>query len=619
MRTSIATISVGGTLDLKLSSMARAGFDGVEIMDADLVASDLSPAQIGARCRDLGLAVEILQPVRDVVGIDPAGFPAALRRMRHRLGWARELGTDRVLLCSTVGPQAVDDADLLAEQLAEVARAADEAGIVVAYEALAWGTCVNRVGQAWSAVRAVDHPSLGLGIDTFHISAVGDDAGALAGIPGSAMAFLQIADAPHLQMSALEWSRHHRCFPGQGALDLVGLVGAVLDAGYAGPLSLEVFSDLVREADPLLTARDAHRSLLFLQDALRTRDASPASDDAAAEDGRAPHPDLARLAPAAADPVPVGVTLAAPPGSRVVDVLRAIGFEDDGPAADAAGTGTTDAEGSAPPESPVGRMRRGGTRVDVVATDRALAPAALPRLRLAVADPASLVERARALAWPVRDDAGDPVLVTPAGLQVTLETADRGDANRGTGALPGIDHVGTAVPPNDSDAEVSFYRQLFAMSTGPISEFADPTGRLRSRALLGGGDAPLRMVLNIAVGSGTAGTPAGPGLNQLAVATDDLLAQVPAMRAAGAPLLRPPASYYDDLDARFDLDPALLAALREHGVFYDRDGDGGELLHVYTPVVDGAFYLEVLQRRGGYAGWGAAATPVRLALQAAAR
>ena len=52
-------------------------------------------------------------------------------------------------------------------------------------------------------------------------------------------------------------------------------------------------------------------------------------------------------------------------------------------------------------------------------------------------------------------------------------------------------------------------------------------------------------------------------------------------------------------------------------MLYDRDGEG-DLFHVYTPLVAGRFYVELLERRGGYAGFGAANTPVRLAMQATA-
>jgi 4-hydroxyphenylpyruvate dioxygenase len=65
-------------------------------------------------------------------------------------------------------------------------------------------------------------------------------------------------------MDVLQWSRHYRCFPGQGDFDVAGLVGHVLRAGYRGPSSLEVFNDVFRQADAGRTARDAMRSLIAL-------------------------------------------------------------------------------------------------------------------------------------------------------------------------------------------------------------------------------------------------------------------------------------------------------------------------------------------------------------------
>src|SRR5690349_22864179 len=69
-------------------------------------------------------------------------------------------------------------------------------------------------------------------------------------------------------MDVLQWSRHHRLFPGQGTFDLTGFVQRVLAAGYTGPLSLEVFNDVFRQADPRRTAIDAMRSLVSLEDSL---------------------------------------------------------------------------------------------------------------------------------------------------------------------------------------------------------------------------------------------------------------------------------------------------------------------------------------------------------------
>jgi 4-hydroxyphenylpyruvate dioxygenase len=74
-----------------------------------------------------------------------------------------------------------------------------------------------------------------------------------------------------------------------------------------------------------------------------------------------------------------------------------------------------------------------------------------------------------------------------------------------------------------------------------------------------------------------------------------------------------PGNYYDDLEARHDLGAERHRLLRELGLLYDRDAHG-EFLHFYTPTT-GRVFLEVVQRLGGYRGYGAVNAPVRLAAQ----
>jgi 4-hydroxyphenylpyruvate dioxygenase len=108
----------------------------------------------------------------------------------------------------------------------------------------------------------------------------------------------------------------------------------------------------------------------------------------------------------------------------------------------------------------------------------------------------------------------------------------------------------------------------------------------------------------------------GAGVQQIAIRVEDLVAAAGALKAAGAPLLPVPANYYEDLEAKYDLDATLLAALREHGILYDRDASGGELLQLYTAPFDERFHVELIERRGDYAQYGAANAPVRLAAMA---
>ena len=77
---SIATVTLSGALPDKLEAAARAGFDGVEIFDADLLAFDGSPAEVRRIAEDLGLTIVIWQPFRDFEAVDPARLARNLHR-----------------------------------------------------------------------------------------------------------------------------------------------------------------------------------------------------------------------------------------------------------------------------------------------------------------------------------------------------------------------------------------------------------------------------------------------------------------------------------------------------------------------------------------------------------
>ncbi|MGO1848791.1 MAG: sugar phosphate isomerase/epimerase and 4-hydroxyphenylpyruvate domain-containing protein, partial [Microbacterium sp.] len=69
MSTSVATVCLSGGLVEKLHACAAAGFDGVEIMDTDLVVAPESPEEIRALCDRLGLRIDMFQPFRDLEGV----------------------------------------------------------------------------------------------------------------------------------------------------------------------------------------------------------------------------------------------------------------------------------------------------------------------------------------------------------------------------------------------------------------------------------------------------------------------------------------------------------------------------------------------------------------------
>ena len=583
MRRSIATVCLSGTLEEKLSAAAAAGFDAVELFEPDLIAAPQTPAEVRSRCDELGLEIALYQPLRDFEAMPEERFAANLRRAESKFAVMEELGADTVLVCSNVSPHAIDDDALAAAQLRELAERGAAHGIRIAYEALAWGRHVRDYDDAWRIAEAGDHPSLGTCLDSFHILSRGADPAGIRDIPGEKIFFLQLADAPHLVMDVLQWSRHYRCFPGQGGFDLAGFLREVLAAGYQGPLSLEVFNDVFRQADPGRMAVDAMRSLLLLEDEL---------PPAAALRGYA----FAELAVAPAE------------SSGLERLLIALGFRHAGQHRSKA----------------VQLWRHGETRILVNHEGAAADGPRVAAIAVESADPMRSAERAERLLAPVlsRDrgpgEADLSAIAAPDGTSVFFCRTDAPDTwvadfvtagSPGAGTeLLGIDHVALSQPFDYFDEAALFYRSVLGLELEDGAELAAPDGLVRSRAARSA-DGRVRFALSVPlVGNG------GAELQHVALACRDIFATARAMRDRGVPLLTIPDNYYDDLAARTELEPEEIERLRELGLLYETTDDG-ELLHFYTAMAGDSLFFEVLERRGGYAGYGASNSPVRMAAQ----
>ncbi|MGX1881682.1 bifunctional sugar phosphate isomerase/epimerase/4-hydroxyphenylpyruvate dioxygenase family protein [Streptomyces sp. NPDC055287] len=589
MRKSIATVSLSGSLTEKLEAVARAGFSGVEIFEDDLLGCPLPPEQIRKRAEGLGLGIDLYQPFRDFEAVAPDRLADNLRRAEHKFRVVERLGAGMMLVCSNVSPDAADDDVLAAGQLRLLAERAAEHGIKIAYEAPAWGRHVDTYLHAWRIVRMADHPNLGMCLDSFHILSRGSDPGGIEAIPGDKVFFLQLADAPLLAMDVLPWSRHYRCFPGQGGFDLAGLLAHVLRTGYAGPLSLEVFNDTFRQADSGRTAVDAMRSLIALEESvaqvLGTGSPLP----------RPVQPDGFAFA-----------ELATRDHKRLGGLLGALGF---------ARTGQHETK-------PVELWEQGRARI-LLSRVHPESPTDTSLVAIGVEsrDPALSAERAKALLSPPLSRHRAPgttrldAVAAPDGTElffcdpVNPEWREDFDALTPPGGhISRIDHVALSHPWDQFDEAALFYRSVLGLRPQESAEVADPYGLLRSRAM--SDDAgTVRLALNVALVGGRD----LPG-QHIALADDDILATARRLRDLPDDVLLPvPDNYYDDLRARFDLGEERHRELRELGLMYDRDDDG-EFLHLCTVTV-GRVFVEVVQRFGGYRGFGLPNTPVRLAAQ----
>src|SRR5690242_4886115 len=269
MQTAIATVCLSGVLNEKLEAIAAAGFKGVEMFENDLLSFNGAPSDVRRMMEGLGLKAITFQPFRDFEGMPQHRRARVFQRAERKFDLMQELGCDLLMVCSNVSPESLGGIDRAAADFRELGERAVKRGLRVGFEALAWGRHINDYRDAWEVVRRADHKAIGLVLDTFHTYARRTDLKSLYAIPGDRIFLVQLADAPWLDMDALSWSRHFRCFPGQGDFPLRDFMEAVLTTGYDGEFSLEIFNDQFRAGSPREVAVDGQRSLVYLMDQLR--------------------------------------------------------------------------------------------------------------------------------------------------------------------------------------------------------------------------------------------------------------------------------------------------------------------------------------------------------------
>lgn len=606
MRHCIATVSLSGNLREKLQAAAAAGFDAVEIFENDLLGFDGNARDVREMATDLGLDILLFQPFRDFEGMPEPQRSRAFERAERKFDLMVELGTDLLLVCSNTSLAALPGLERAAEDLYELGERAKARGIRVGFEALAWGRHIRDYRDAWEVVRRANHAHIGTIIDSFHVLSQGHELGAMSNIPPEKIFFVHLADAPTLDMGVLPWSRHFRCFPGQGRFPLVAFVQALKAARYDGPLSLEVFNDQFRAASAHRVALDGKRSLLYLEELLEQAEGrSSQADPAALYEGI----EFIEFAVDEEKAAALGRFLASlgfrrwgRHRSKQVTVWRQ---------GDVKLVVNSEPDGFAHSYNLVHGTAVAALGFRVSSTEQALKRAhyyRCPVFRQPAAPGEAELSAIETLEGsliyfvaPDQDVWSTDFVLEPEGVE--------------RGLLQRIDHLALVTAFGRQASWLLFFRSVFGFEAEPELDIADPSGLIRSQ-VVESRDKQIRIVLN---GSQSETTVAGRflsefiggGVQHVAFETDDLLATLSALpKLETLPI---PANYYDDLEARYGLEPSFLAALKRYNVLYDQT-DEGFFLHVFTRSFANRFFFEIVQRER-YEQFGAANAPIRLAAQ----
>lgn len=611
MINAIATVSLSGTLEDKLRAAAAAGFTGVEIFDTDFLASAMTAQAVRALLDELNLACVLYQPFRDLEGMPEPHRARAFARIEQKFAVMQVLGCDRILLCSNCSPLALPHRDRIVADLRTLGDLATQYGIVVGYEALAWGVHVNDHRVAWDIVRAVDHPNIGILLDSFHSLSRGIPSASIRDIDPGKLVFVQLADAPLMDMGYLYWSRHFRSLPGQGNLDLTAYVAEILKLGYDGPLSLEIFNDRFRANSAAMVARDGVRALDALRDAARRAIGEPPAMPARAAIERVEFIEFAVL-PADRDGIEAmlraaGFALAGRHRNKAVEHWRGgaanfvLNYEEDGFAA-------------------AYRLSHG---------------TAICAVGLVVADGAATMARADALhidrhdsdirAMPaLRGVAGTLVYVLDHEAAATI-WADEFAAVPDTPAaaapvgIIAFDHLAATVSNDEFLSWQLYWRALFDVQVAGPQDVIDPNGLVQSQAIQNTSGS-FRITLNStdardALSARFLSQSFGAGFQHVALRVADMDAAAPALAEHGLRRMPVPANYQDDAAVRFALPVAQATTMRDHDVLIDEEAPGRRFRQLYSRAFARTFFFEFVERTGGYDGYGAPNAPIRLSAQ----
>ena len=264
------TISLSGTLPVKLRAVKDAGFSQVMLSANDLAGHAGGVDAAAAAVRASGLRVTGLQQLQDYEGLTGNLHDYKVGVAKSMLEMCAALGSTLLVVSSSTSSHATADRDVLAKDLRKLAMLAVPLGIRIAYEALSWGRHINEFTQAWDVVCRADAPNLGLAFDTFHVFASKSALEDIDELDPDKIFLVQLSDFMWQEIRSVEESiataRTFRVFPGEGvhSAQLAEVVTRLDEFGYCGDYSFDVFNDDYRQMPPATVAERAYRAALWL-------------------------------------------------------------------------------------------------------------------------------------------------------------------------------------------------------------------------------------------------------------------------------------------------------------------------------------------------------------------
>jgi sugar phosphate isomerase/epimerase len=258
------------SLQERVVAAAEAGFAALSLFPHDYQrarASGLSDADLRGLLRDHDIRVAEIDPLLSWMpsdaagaGVNEAGRAFLATGEDEFYAIADALGA-RSINAALADPRPVE-LDVVADAFGTLCDRAAAHGLFVTLEFLPWTTIRDAATAASVAIRA-GRANGGVMLDAWHHFRSG---AGIASIPAALVLGIQINDAPaQAEADLIDETLHRRLAPGEGEIDLAGLLRHLAAGGCTAPIGVEVFSDASAAAplrDTTQRMADAARRIL---------------------------------------------------------------------------------------------------------------------------------------------------------------------------------------------------------------------------------------------------------------------------------------------------------------------------------------------------------------------
>ncbi len=221
------TIGLDSPIPARIEAARAAGCKRISVATPDFLDPALPPSEIAGLAKDAGLDL-VIDPIMGWSGGEQMPGPYGALTSDEVLAIAAEVGAVSMTALGPFQPgisreEVARDFGLLCD------RAADFGGRV--HLEFMPGTATVDVGGALEVIDGAGRDNGGVLVDTFHFFRGNPDMAALARLPGDRVFAVQVSDAPADFDGDYGTSTFNRLLPGDGAIDLEGVLGALDRAG----------------------------------------------------------------------------------------------------------------------------------------------------------------------------------------------------------------------------------------------------------------------------------------------------------------------------------------------------------------------------------------------------